>query len=1513
MYIVRLSRFVFAFFVLLNIVVGTVCAQEPISNLYCIAVKQSFISGGSCSGHPKYGYANVRINGYNSLQKSIPYDSLNRILTFGLDYTCDNFNKDISKIHNNNILITNIVVNTHASDIKNDKDLEYVFDISNLRFGENAQSRDASDPCSNNANWSGGREWYTMTTTIYIDDPINLTNVNTNTNSSYNIDTDALTLHIGNYYDNGRDERPVLQVKLNNGDESVKWINLSDVIIRPNSSINLSYQRIAGNKFDENSNYFKWMGHRLEFRVVKTLLNGKKTVGQSVTGVVFYPQGIQFFVEDVTRTYCSDSVFVYVRLKESSDKDFFYLNREYFCWKLRDKPGVRFDCYMEATDDPMKYRIRVDKDSCPKDPFNEDKLEPIEWTLQLFNVKEKSYSCDRTFIIPPKPIAIDVAQKHLDFKINGTSYDVPDINHPYAMLNINDSWDLSFKRKPYKIMEGNNELLTLDSLPEDYSKLSATEQKKWDDLFETEFNQMTIDPNDPHNSYSSYFDLKLRQWCQSHSAFGHPLDLETRGHAPVFLPDNSSYLFMGRDEQDYLTWQSDNSYESRYDVYLGSIIGAAPIRLTVKSRIWGDLIVHTNGINYFYVKRDFDGVNYGSFSIYKATKSGGNGVCISEKFTWIKDLKLSPDNNYLYFRGMVNDKEAIYRIPASNDVVNVASKIVECGGISWYYNHLIIPQSGKFFLYTNDKYFVFKYDFNTQISTQLTNVAASSIVIDSNEQFYLYSTYEAGSGRNGRVFKATIGNSIDNGSPLTNDVAFNSYGYIYLLKDNLTFLYTTGPFYSNDLGGGQGSKPDAECGVFYKTKISNTIDNGLKINSAFRTNDWGKLLLSRNEGFTIYDYFIFYKTDDYYDPDTPIYEQYYSLSLFILDVDKSVGEFRNILYPDKGYAQEWYNTYKSIYKKEWLNKKFGIKVSKGIKVNQNQQLRLVDANGCDHPFNPIYVKAPPYADFDSVIVRTPNSCEKNGVAKIVFKGGGTTPYVHSAGTLRNIDDEIIVEGLGYGDNVIQFFDASNNPSATYTIRIDGAVGITDVAITPNTCSKQNGTVTVSVGNIPGTKTYRLKYTDYPYTEYSFSTDNNSYTFPNLRGGSYSAEVISGTCQFTEDNITVGSEIFNIGTITKVDATTLGGSGAVSIPLENNVNGVTWTDAPTGFVSGEKSSNPTYTGIVPGEYSITATHTDASGAACSVAGSFTIHGPEFKASVSLDETDNGFTASARLISSGLISPYKLRLIDASGAVVAEGEQDGAISKLIPVKGDYKFNLQYGYDKNSQTYGYDIDIYTFSYPFGEITNAYKITTPVTCHGGTATIELTPTCDIKDGNPQVSVDGLSYTATRTYTPKGGNFTYNIKSEKSEPIDVQGNTVTVNQSLVKKFVVPIPEPEPVTAAVIPLDVSCASLNNGSIYVRHLKGGSGIYQYRVDEGSWIDTSVTTTGLAPGDYKVYLWDSYNKCSEVQLSPVTIIRPDTLTEVSAQRIIPVDITCAGTNNGKISVALLSGGIISVSSW
>lgn len=172
---------------------------------YCIAVKQTFDSWGDCShGKPQFDEASVELQFGNnsSLKKTITKAQLGVPIEFSEIFKgTSEFNKVSLSLNQNDESkqVKKIVVNTVATGIKNDTKLNYEASPKDWRVGVNEPlSQSASDPCSNNANWSRNREGYTMFTTVIIDDPVMIAGLQ---QEPYDAESEYIVLGFDNGWD----------------------------------------------------------------------------------------------------------------------------------------------------------------------------------------------------------------------------------------------------------------------------------------------------------------------------------------------------------------------------------------------------------------------------------------------------------------------------------------------------------------------------------------------------------------------------------------------------------------------------------------------------------------------------------------------------------------------------------------------------------------------------------------------------------------------------------------------------------------------------------------------------------------------------------------------------------------------------------------------------------------------------------------------------------------------------------------------------------------------------------------------------------------------------------------------------------------------------------------------------------------------------------------------------------------------------------------------------------------
>ncbi len=102
---------------------------------------------------------------------------------------------------------------------------------------------------------------------------------------------------------------------------------------------------------------------------------------------------------------------------------------------------------------------------------------------------------------------------------------------------------------------------------------------------------------------------------------------------------------------------------------------------------------------------------------------------------------------------------------------------------------------------------------------------------------------------------------------------------------------------------------------------------------------------------------------------------------------------------------------------------------------------------------------------------------------------------------------------------------------------------------------------------------------------------------------------------------------------------------------------------------------------------------------------------------------------------------------------------------------------------------------------------------------------------------------------------------------------------------------------------VTCFGANNGIITITNPLGGYGTYEYSIDGGSTWQGSGTFTNQQPATYDVRMRDAlYNGCFVILNPQLVITEPAELNAV----VTAVNITCNGSNNGRIIISNPTGG-------
>lgn len=994
-------------------------------------------------------------------------------------------------------------------------------------------------------------------------------------------------------------------------------------------------------------------------------------------------------------------------------------------------------------------------------------------------------------------------------------------------------------RSPYDIRIDDTLVASQNSLPTPYEELSVTEQTRIRENFESYFSNLV---NQPDNPYRSYFEDSLQKWAGSPAAKA-PVKLYD-GSSPVFLPDGKRFLFLRNNT-----------------IYLGNINGEAEKSLISGSYI-SSILVHPNGIFFYYISAG---------SIYK--------VAFSDPSSKVRILKpgfdpsgfmIAPDNN-IYFTSLRD----LYKISSFSTSDGTPTRIFESQNYEshdqldpgnnqpyeyseYHYNVDLLSKSEPWYVYTESDYTIsnetsVEQPYSVESSTYAYNFLQSmDVLIGSYSRNRNITLIDYNSDVRNHFFApggdyllCNDGNNIKKISLINlkaTTTLIEGGRVLYIFKDNTSFLYI------------------GEDGVMRKSCI--TCTTGETIHSDIKPYS---LVVNSAENCYLYG---------------PNYSTIYA---YFNDKSQIVDYYRNKLYPNKAPAEKWYNDFKDMEWARWKDLYSYILIKHSvIKKNTSQKLTVTDRDTCSWDTS-ITVNAPPPLSF--IITTTPasNPCAEDGTATITYLGGGKPPYTFNEATFDVVGKTATITNLKAGKHNFRFRD-----NREQDITIESKNGFV-IDVTDNTCKPSNGEIRFTASGVSGSGTYSL----YKGKELCGTTTGagNKGKFSGLDMGRYTLMYEGGTCSFTKEDIEVKSNVFDFDK-TPMHPTTVGGLGSVVVDFVNRTGPVDWTISPIGYHSTTNENNATYGNLPNGAYTIQATHNG-----CTISKGFPINGPEVSADVKLNQRNGSLYVDASISSKSGFDKFILKLTKVGNDARKSSKANYLMDTLAgpSAEGNYSITLDYGLN-----YEHSLELCNFTYPLDSIKNSYQITTPIKCNGGNGAIKLTPSGGIEGGIIEVSTkDPQQFSGNMAYDVNGGDFTYILRSKNTRPS--LGGRVTVSESVVKQYTIEIPQPEAVSATVISDDVTCAEKRDGRVFVDFLKGGSGFYQYKVDEGDWKNSAEVTTSLDTGDHVVYLMDSKNTCDIVTLSTVHISQPDSL---KVDRIEVTQPTCE-LENGAILVEVKGG--------
>ena len=512
----------------------------------------------------------------------------------------------------------------------------------------------------------------------------------------------------------------------------------------------------------------------------------------------------------------------------------------------------------------------------------------------------------------------------------------------------------------------------------------------------------------------------------------------------------------------------------------------------------------------------------------------------------------------------------------------------------------------------------------------------------------------------------------------------------------------------------------------------------------------------------------------------------------------------------------------------------------------------------------------------------------NGSATAIINSnlvGGTPQYTYSLDNGTNYTTTpvsgLAIAGLSAGTYNLVVMDKNlctykypNNPIViSQPEAINIATSKTDVT---GCFGNSNGTLTITASG--GTATSPLEYS---IDGVNFGTQSS---FINLLAKTYTVaarRVNDHSCVSTADviinqpvqlnanvvaNPVSGCSTTPDGQIIISGAT--GGSGAFEYSIDGGANwsttgSFTGLSAATYNVQIRDANNPTCIRILDAALQVTAK-------------------PELTATVaSTNVTCNGANNGTITITSPLggSGVYEYSVSGTWGA-------SGTFANLYPAT--YTVKLR---DKNNPTCSKTIATVTITEPIalsGTIAKA-DVTGCSNASNGSITINAAAG---GSGQYEFSIDGTTWVSTSSFTNLVAK-TYAVSMrDKQAPTCVKPlGSITLSA------------PAPLVSNFTKVNVTgCAGNNNGSITFTGTTGGSGTYDFSIDNGATWQQGGSFTGLTAKSYTLFVRDRQTPTCTAPAGVANIIEPAALTAT----VTTGSIACAGTSTGTITVSAATGG-------
>ncbi|MBL7969699.1 MAG: gliding motility-associated C-terminal domain-containing protein [Prolixibacteraceae bacterium] len=540
--------------------------------------------------------------------------------------------------------------------------------------------------------------------------------------------------------------------------------------------------------------------------------------------------------------------------------------------------------------------------------------------------------------------------------------------------------------------------------------------------------------------------------------------------------------------------------------------------------------------------------------------------------------------------------------------------------------------------------------------------------------------------------------------------------------------------------------------------------------------------------------------------------------------------------------------------------------------NYQVQIRDDSAPGCIVMLTPVTIVEPP--QLKAVLDKKDITCfgSTDGIITVLNPTGGTGSHEFSIdGTtwVKTTD----FKNLTKGSYLVQMRDAIY----TYCMVDLGTIVIieppilhADVSHTNTTCVGTDGTITFS-NSSGGSGNY----------QYTINGTNwfNSGSFIDLLPNTYYLQIRDANavgCIIDLGSVIILPPVPLAATAVKTDVTCFGGSdGKITISgasggsgvYEFSADGTTWVKTNT------------ITNLLPGNYLVKMR--DAITTACVIdLATLTISEPlKLNADLTASMVTCYQGTDGQIVISNATGGSGLYEYSVDGTTWTSTTTLGNLPK-----GTYTVRIR---DANAISCIINLPSVTITEPAQ--LQATIAPQNVTCFGGSNGSIILSNPSGGSGSFQYSING---------SPWGTLMAFNGLSKGTYKIEMRdANVLTCFRTLADVI---ITEPAILAADVIHTNTTCSG-NDGTITISNSKGGSGSYQYSIDNTNWQNITLFS-GLTPGIYQVQIRDVADNSCIVLLQTINI-QPAVVLAATTDHL---DITCFGANDGKISFQNPSGG-------